>query len=284
MTADDEAIALRDRVARALRAVPGCFHSELSLAGVPATDLCGAQSLIAAGVEREVTDRLNSLRQLWDPDGQYLDCTFERFPESFPDVRLIRPGWPEPLLGIELKTWYLLSKEQEPAARFTASVNACSERDLLAIYPWYWNHVITGVPVLLAPWVKPAREVAEYRNEVWGERIQLARTTPYPAPRSRYRDVPLLDPSASAWGRIARCPGLMDDFVSNSLATDLCGIPAHYWVGFLSLFKEKAAREAIERGMARIAEEVGDDDIYVGAADASTIADYLFAITRILRD
>lgn len=281
----EELTELRDRVKLALATIPNGFHSELSLAGVPATDLCGAQSLIAAGVEREVADRLNDMRMLWDPDGKYMDCKFQRFPESYPDVRLIRPGIPEPLIGVELKTWYLLSKEQEPCARFTASVNASTDYDLLVIFPWYWDRVITGVPALLSPWVRSAKEVAEIRNEAWGEPVQLARTTPYPAPRSKYCDVPMWEPAATAWGRIARIPGLMDDFVKSSLDTDLYGIPAHYWVSFLSLFKEKAASDAIKRGLERIATEVnGDDSLLVGAADASMIADYLFAITRILRD
>ena len=273
---------LHRRVCRALRAVPGIYSSGLRLDGVPATDLCGAQALIASGVEREVRDCLNRLRHIWDPDGDYADCEFVRFPESFPDVRLMRDG--EPIIGVELKTWYLLAKEGEPTCRFKASVNACSDADILCIYPWCWSEVIVGSPRLFTPWIARAREVAEIRNDAWDGKVHIARTTPYPPARSRCCDTPVLNPESTSWGRVARIPGLMRDWVDATLETQLSGIPARYWLAFLSLFKEAAQASAIKRGLERISRDVGSDVIPVGDGDLSEISDHLFAIVRLIRD
>ena len=54
------------------------------------------------------------------------------------------------------------------------------------------------------------------------------------------------------------------------------------WTGSAS--GNGGARKKRREGLERIAAEVIDDDICVGATDASTIADYLLAITRVLRD
>ncbi len=47
-----------------------------------------------------------------------------------------------PLMGIELKGWYLLSREQAPTYRFTVTREACNPWDLLAVVPWVLSNVL----------------------------------------------------------------------------------------------------------------------------------------------
>ena len=72
----------------ALHRLPESFRSPLHIHGVLATDLFAFNSSLSATIEEQVVDALNGLRGVWDTQGNYDLYTFERQPQTFPDVVL----------------------------------------------------------------------------------------------------------------------------------------------------------------------------------------------------
>lgn len=150
---DDERTALREGVVRALHAVPMHFVSTINVEGISTTDLFAMNTLLGGAIESQTVETLNATRAIWDPQGRWADYEFKRYAESFPDVRLESNDGGDPLIGIELKGWYLLAKEEEPSFRFKASANAMTVWDLIAVFPWSLSNVISGKPILEAPFL-----------------------------------------------------------------------------------------------------------------------------------
>lgn len=168
------------------------------------------------------------------------------------------------LLGIELKGWYLLAKEEEPSFRFLATPQACARADLFVVYPWHLGEVISGVPRLAEPYVELARYVAEYRNHHWEHLMshkRSARVTtsefphPYPSKTDEILDK-AEDDAGRNFGRIART-GLMDTFCEAAGERLLSGIPARYWRQFFKTFTEAATADTIEALLDRFAKDIG---------------------------
>jgi hypothetical protein len=139
---------------------------------VRVTDLYTLNSALGASIEQSVVDNLNALRPIWDPDNAYELYTFVRQNQVFPDVLLQTAApnvQPTIILGVELKGWFVLSKEGEPSFRYTVSPDACADADLLAVFPWMLDEVISGRPRLLKPFVAEARYAALHRNHYWGQ-------------------------------------------------------------------------------------------------------------------
>src|SRR5690606_36189697 len=150
--------------------LPSRFRTRLQIAGVAATDLFTLNTPLGAAIAQSVVENLNDLRPLWDPDNAYERYVVVRQPQAFPDVRLqtTAPGGSEPIImGIELKGWFVLAKEGEPSFRYKASPEVCQPQDLLVVYPWHLDEVISGTPQLLRPFVVSARYAAEHRNYYW---------------------------------------------------------------------------------------------------------------------
>jgi len=72
-----------------------------------------------------------------------------------------------PLIGIELKGWYMLSREGVPNFRLDCTPAVCAPQDLLVVVPWAFADVVAGSPRLLPPYVTPVRYAAERRNWHW---------------------------------------------------------------------------------------------------------------------
>ncbi len=248
---DSKKHALYKGIIRALNAVPNNFSSTINIEGLLATDLFSINTLLGGAIENQTVSALNNLRDVWDPNKEWADCEFKRYSESFPDVRLERADKEKPIIGIELKGWYLLAKEEEPSLRFKASADAMTEWDLLVIYPWSLSNVLSGKPMLLSPYIEQAKYAADMRTYYWENRGSNAKpvihpeTHPYPGPRENYSDK-VSDDSGNNFGRIARVKGLMNDWVKESLETPLAGIEAKWWVKFLKLFNEKSDKETIK--------------------------------------
>ena len=117
---------------------------------------------------------LNRNRQLWDPKGDYADCLFRRQPQTFPDVLFRREtgSGSETLLGIEVKSWYVLAREAEPSFRFNVNREFCHHADLCAVYPWAFSSGVAGTPRLFRPLVIGARKAARLREESWIAKAQ----------------------------------------------------------------------------------------------------------------
>lgn len=257
--------ALYDRVITTLYALPSRFKTPLRIEGVPATDLFTMNSALGAAIENSVVDSLNDLRTMWDPQNQYADYSFVRQSQRFPDV-LLRTNNPQPLhpqilMGIELKGWFVLSKEGEPSFRYKISPECCSEADLLVVIPWLFDSVISGIPKLMEPIITEAAYAARRRNYHWewlrinrGAQNQEMRgidAAPhvgfYPPKSARSSDVPRSD-SGGNFGRVARC-GVMDDAVDARLQDDALGIPVDAWRQFLKIFADGASPTAIADGL-----------------------------------
>ena len=125
-----------ERVREALFALPTYFQSDTSIEGILATDIFTLNAAFGATIEDQVVSTLNRMREVWDPDEQFMYYRFVRQPQTFPDVLLRKDTSgtdrheSEILLGIELKSWYLLAKEGEPSFRFQVTPAACAKQDL----------------------------------------------------------------------------------------------------------------------------------------------------------
>ncbi|MCF2137781.1 MAG: hypothetical protein K9W43_11170 [Candidatus Thorarchaeota archaeon] len=219
--------------------LPNYFEAKISISGIEATDIFTLGSLIAAAIETNIVASLNKLHSVWDPDDKYTEYYFIREAEIFPDVRLVKKDNPDPLLGIELKSWYLLSKEKVPSARFKVNANACTEQDLLVLYPWALENVLSGQPIIFNPFIKPCRYVAEYRNW-WWQKQRATETSrkimmptdvkPYPTGREKIEDKPEYN-GGHNFGRIART-GVMSKYIKDCLKLKVAGVPAMKWIDF----------------------------------------------------
>lgn len=234
------------RVIDALYAVPAHFTSRTVIEGIAATDLQTLNTVLGATIEEQVVATLNRMRPVWDPDEQYLRYSHQRQAQVFPDVLLKadRNGQ-EIILGIELKGWYLLSKEEMPNFRFQVTADACADADLIAVVPWALSNVLSGMPVTYKPFVVQAKYAAEHRNYWWAN---VRRTTtdtsiaipegvnPYPAKSDPVTDRPARDAGGN-FGRLARI-GIMDEYIAETLSLPLGGIPAKSWIDFLKQFEQ----------------------------------------------
>lgn len=258
-----EHIELWKAVKKAIFTLPSQFESELVISGVLATDLFAFNSSLGATIEEQVIASLNKLRSVWDPEQKYALYSFERQPQTFPDV-VLRASAPdvEPkiLMGIELKGWYALAKESEPSFRYKVTPAVCAPADLLVVVPWALSKVISGSPQVFVPYVISARQAAEYRNWYWehakggkgDNSITLSTVaTNYPTKSDMISDRPASD-SGGNFGRFARTKA-MDSYIKELFDDKLAGIPLWAWQRFLSLFTESQTTSDVIRGLDALA-------------------------------
>ena len=240
-------------VKAALRSLPAYFRTGTLLEGMEAGDLFSLNSALGGTIEVQSVESLNRMRDVWDPEGLWQRYRFERSAQTFPDVRLVarnEDGDVDVALGIELKGWYLFSKEGEPSFRYRVTPSACADQDLLVVVPWHLKNVLAGEPVVLDPFIEQARYVAEYRNWWWENvrqtgdspeqrKVRTPETPvePYPSPKDRISDRPVKD-GGNNFGRIARIGALMDEYVARIGRHQVAGIPARDWIIFFRLHAE----------------------------------------------
>lgn len=127
--------SLYSRVVNALYAVPAHFSSRTVIEGLATTDLQTLNSVLGAAIEEQVVSTLNDMRPVWDPDDAYQRFFFQRQAQVFPDVLLKSDlNGQEIIPGIELKGWYLLSKERVPNFRFTTTARCLCRGRLGSCY------------------------------------------------------------------------------------------------------------------------------------------------------
>ena len=245
-------------VKNALKALPAHFHSDTFIEGVNATDVFTLNSALGATIENQVVETLNTVRSVWDPKNRYGTYLFVRQPQSFPDVVLknLSDEASPPIMGIELKGWYLLAKEAEPSMRFQQTKRACADADLIMVVPWVLNSVISGRPRIYSPFIESAKYAAEYRNRYWkkmrgsgpaGEIIEPMDASPYPRKADATNDKPVSDGGGN-FGRIART-GLMDEYLEQMQVQPVCGIRAVYWLEFFKIFHQDASDIQIRKAL-----------------------------------
>jgi hypothetical protein len=253
---------LFQKVKSALLSLPIHFDTETYIEGISAADIFTLNSALGATIENQVVNTLNQMRSIWDPDGNYALYNFKRQSQTFPDV-LFKGQNGDIIMGIELKGWYLLSKEGEPSFRYQVTPAACTKQDLLVVVPWALKNIISGSPQVFLPYVIPAKYAAELRNYHWTHK-RIARTdpnidspqgiSPYPSKTDQILDRPRSDAGGN-FGRYART-GIMDDFVTKAKHEPLCGIPAEYWLHFFKIFVEQRDGEAIKDHIEKLRKKV----------------------------
>jgi len=255
-------------VKKAIFTLPSRFESELVISGVLATDLFAFNSSLGATIEEQVIASLNKLRAVWDPDQKYSLYSFERQPQTFPDVvlRASAPDVdPQVIMGIELKGWYALAKEGEPSFRYNVTPAVCAPADLLVVVPWVLSKVISGSPQVFNPYVINARQAAEYRNWYWeharggtsSDRGVILSTvaTHYPNKADPISDQAVKDGGGN-FGRFARSKA-MDSYIKDLLDDKLAGIPLWAWQRFLLLFTEGQTADTVRAGLDALALRAG---------------------------
>lgn len=250
----------------ALMALPAHFHSDTFIEGISAIDIFTLNSALGATIENQVVETLNAIRNVWDPLGRYGTCVFVRQPQSFPDVVLkdLSDEMSRPIMGIELKGWYLLAKEGEPSLRFLQNESACADADLIMVVPWTLNSVISGRPRIFTPFIESARFAAQYRNAHWkamrkgkdAEIVHPANAKPYPKKSDATNDSPRSDKGGN-FGRIART-GLMDEYLARMQVQPVCGIKATYWLDFFKIFHQDTTDTQIRAALEKLRKKVDD--------------------------
>lgn len=260
----------RAKLIEALRSIvfpslPAECPIENNYCGILATDLFSLNTLLGSMIENKVVMFLNAHRHLWD-DGRWCEYHFIRSNESFPDVRLVRKGNNHDIvLGIELKSWFILSKEGEPSFRYRTASEACDPADLLCIIPWYLSDAVCGRPVLAAPWVYSAKAAAEATKRYWIYERQTDKpmtveerglevpdgVRPYMENARDKTNYKPTNDGGNNFGRLART-GIMSEFVEETLLLDILGIPANNWRLFLKAHTDSNSLQDIQKKISSI--------------------------------
>lgn len=236
---DWEYFYLWEKIKQLIAQLPENFHSTISVSGISTTEIYSFGAVLGLTIEEEVVRTLNNLKHIWNIDDNYSNYLFIRQAETFPDVLLKEIKGNNIIMGIELKSWYLLEKESEPSFRFTVTPSVCNKQDILVVVPWVLSNVLSGVPVIFEPYIESAKYIAEYRN-YWWRFIRKAKSsteintpvnaTPYPTGREQISDHPTSD-SGKNFGRIARV-GIMDSYVKQFDKLKLLGKDIEQWRKF----------------------------------------------------
>ncbi len=242
--------------------LPSRFESNLHVSGVLATDLFAFNSALSASIEEQVVISLNRLRSVWDPEENYALYDFERRPQTFPDVVLKASSTeiqPQIVLGIELKGWYVLAKENEPSFRYKVTPAVCAPWDLLVIVPWALSEVVSGRPRIFSPFVTSAHYAAEYKNWYWQNKMSGSSDKSitlssedgfYPSKSLKISDKPRKD-SGNNFGRLART-GILDNYRTELFQERLAGISLASWQKFLAIFTETSTPAIVEAELGKL--------------------------------
>ncbi len=269
--------ALWQRVNALFFALPNYFQTELTVRGINVTEIFAVGAAFAAVVESQVVSILNGLRNIWDPENNYPNHGFTRQAQTFPDV-LLRNLEDESdiIFGIELKSWYVLSKEGEPSFRYQVTPTACAPADLIVIIPWILSDVISGNPRLLTPFRESANYAAEYRNYRWQtSRLQRAENPrinppppenrhPYPSSKQQASDE-AADDKGNNFGRLARS-GILDEYVSATKSQQYLGIKLAHWITFFKAITETGTDSQIDSHLSQLREQLLQDPEHLAAA------------------
>jgi hypothetical protein len=275
-------------VQEVIYSLPNCFSTETNIEGISVMDIFTLGSALGATIESQVVDTLNRLRNTWDESGNYRHYNFVRQAQTFPDVLLTKAVGSDNvphgdiILGIELKSWYLLAKEGEPSFRFQVTPDACAVTDLVVVVPWALSKVISGSPCIFTPYIESAKYAAEYRN-YWWKNLRKSKTDPnitvptgiYPYPKNSYpiSDVPASD-QGNNFGRFSRS-GIMDKYIEQINGQSLCGIRADYWRDFFKLFHDQASRDEIRKKVEQLKKKFGSN---MAVSEPGAFFDELFQL------
>jgi hypothetical protein len=268
---------------------------EGQLPNIPASDLHAANTLLGAAIEEHIPVALNLMRQIWDPQGNYADCLFRRQPQTFPDVPFRREtgAGSETLFGIEVKSWYVLAKEQEPSFRFYVNRDYCHPADLCVVYPWALSSGVSGTPKLFRPLVIGARKAARLREESWIAKAQSDEWRVINKPQGERRFHPTREDrindssprdAGNNMGRIART-GVWDVDIQRLMREErISGIPIAAWHAFLSSFREGRTLDEVLGSIRAIAARYGTRSTQFPTSSLHKIAEGLSELAELMEN
>jgi hypothetical protein len=251
-----------------LESLPNYFKSEIVIRGINVTDIFSVGSMFSTIIESQIVTILNKLRDSWDKENRYFNYAFTRQSQTFPDILFAHAQKPDEIIfGIELKAWYVFSKESEPSFRFTVDPDACGSADLLVVTPWVLSDVVAGSPVLMTPFIEMGRYAAEYRNYCWVNsreetgvrstsitRPPTAFRHPYPKSKVESSDKAEGD-KGNNFGRIARS-GLLDEFLLKIKSLDYLGVRIAHWMKFFKVMSENRSSLEIDAALNSMLESI----------------------------
>ncbi len=243
-------------VRRAVFACVDRFSTATSIQGHSGADLLTLNVAMSASIEDSMVKALNDLRTVWDPKAEYEAYSFVQQRESFPNIALRQiDNGHSALLGIEMRDWYLFSKEDVPTCVFTVTEAACTEQDLLVVVPWVLSDILAGSPRLFRPFVESALYCARKHNHYWLHERQITgdtgsiksptRVSPYPISKFNVSDHPTTDNEGN-FGRLAQY-GLMDGYISDIQSILLRGIAVRDWQAFFRAHLTEAPISPLHR-------------------------------------
>ncbi|MFC7079625.1 hypothetical protein [Halorussus caseinilyticus] len=248
-----------------LEQVPTDFESDVHIEGLDATDVFGLNEVLASSVENQVTETLNSLKseEVDFPSG-YENYDFVRQSQTFPDIVFQGPVPDEdPVIGIELKGFYLLAKEGDPSFRFGTTPDACAPQDLLVVYPWVLDNLVTGSPEIFRPFIMPAKFASLFVDYYWKElknwdadkpdksiKRPEGDISPYPNAKSDFVQDHAEQDSGGNYGRF-RSKSIkhitpLQEYMNQMKSRELLGISAEKWGQFFTGFEESDRVESWE--------------------------------------
>ncbi|MEM9541626.1 MAG: hypothetical protein AAGA60_19290 [Cyanobacteria bacterium P01_E01_bin.42] len=257
---------LWNKIRNLIYALPNYFDTEIFVRGIDVPDLYAIGGVFSAAIESNLVELLNTTRNIWDSKNEYSNFSFQRQSQTFPDVLLTDLYDKDNIiLGIELKAWYALSKENEPSFRFKIDPESCSQADLLVVFPWILSDITVGKPKLLPPYIELAKYVAECRNFYWtknredtkrsGEVIRPDKQyrVPYPAAKQDASDKALEDGGGN-FGRIARSGqgNLMDSYLNEIRNIVWLGIKIKHWIQIFKAIAEGREDTKIESRLNKV--------------------------------
>ena len=158
-----------------------------------------ATTLVGSAIEEVIADVLN--RSM--PDDSFdnkLNC-------KFPDIyRRDKTG--KIVSAIEIKSWWIHSKEKKPCFRFSTSKDACGPDDIIVLVSWVFNQ--SGNPEVKSVFVENCHELIRQRNQRWcedhpGDSIVSPLCERYGGTgRTQITDRPLNGDKGNNFGRLAR--------------------------------------------------------------------------------
>jgi len=281
-----------DKVKDLIYSLPNYFETELVVKGINVTEIFSIGSAFATVIETQVVSILNRLRNIWDPENEYSNYAFIRQSQTFPDVLLRNVEDKNDILfGIELKSWYVLSKEGEASFRYKIDADACADADILVVIPWLLSEVISGTPKLLPPYKELAKYAAEYRNYYWqksriesNENPNIHRPPqenmhPYPDSKREASDEAEEDKGGN-FGRVARA-GIIDDYTANIKSQDYLGVKIAHWIQFFKAISETSTDLQIDKKIQRLKAQIQSEPSSFDEGKSEYQAAYLEVIEQL---
>lgn len=142
--------ALFDSVSLAVLALQGYTLSDFHIP-TPGNllDISKISELVSNTIEARIPEWLNSRRQIWDEKEDYAGYEFVKAKAGYTDVRLTnRLDACDVKFRIEVKTWYVLSRDRM-TARFKTHPTYLWADDMLVVAAWTLDGIMNGSPKLI---------------------------------------------------------------------------------------------------------------------------------------